>query len=87
MRSLRARIAGGIVADVVTDDAPIAHRIRRLRKQRGWRPERLAAEVEVTLRTVERWEGGHERPSATNAIKLARVLDEPVERFLPGGER
>ena len=47
--------------------------IKRLRIEKGWNQERLAAEVRVTKKTIERWESG--RPVYTrNIATLAEKL-------------
>ncbi len=42
-------------------------KVKALRKKRGWSPEDLAREIEVSLSTVQRWEKKDSKP-----IRLAR---------------
>lgn len=48
--------------------------LRQMREDRGLSQEELAAIVEVSPFTIIRWEQGKVKPSATNVLKLARVL-------------
>ena len=48
--------------------------IRKAREARGWGLEKLAAEVGVRLRTVERWENGKHKPTPMAKQKLAEVM-------------
>jgi len=71
---------------------PFHERLRAEREAVGLSQEKLAREVDVTLRTIQRWEDrGTERtePKLSQVVTLARVLDcavgdlwpiEPAER-------
>lgn len=60
--------------------------IRAARALLGWSAERLAAEVGVSLRTIQRFENGQDLlPIVSNAIMTSLALNG-VE-FIPGGVR
>jgi transcriptional regulator with XRE-family HTH domain len=55
-------------------------RIREARVAKGWTQGRLAAEADVSLRTITAWERGLRAPEPPTLVMLARVLDiEPHE--------
>lgn len=47
--------------------------IKKIRERHGWTQEDLARECEVSVRTVQNWEGG--RPIPASKIKLINKLD------------
>lgn len=55
------------------------NRIRALREERGWTQAHLAELTGVSRKTVNTVENGVFTPSVTVALKLAKVLDTPVE--------
>lgn len=59
------------------DDKNTGQRIRRLREQRAWTQESLAAAADVSVRTVQRAEDG--AMSAETLAAIAGALDHPVE--------
>jgi transcriptional regulator with XRE-family HTH domain len=56
----------------MTDDAPLL--IQKLRLQRGWSQEQLAAVAGLSVRTIQRLERG-QTPSAESLKALAAVLE------------
>ena len=57
------------------------------RAKRDWTQEKLAEEVGVTRKTINSIENGKDVPSVYLALKLAKVLESPVEHLfqLPEG--
>jgi transcriptional regulator with XRE-family HTH domain len=54
---------------------------RRLREQRGWSRERLAAEAELSLATIQRLEAGH-YPRVEHLVRVADALKVGVDQLL-----
>jgi len=59
----------------------IATRIKELRLQNGFSQEELAEKSGLSLRTVQRIEGGGTEPSEDSLKRLAKVLGETKETF------
>ena len=57
------------------------NRLRELREARGLTQGQLAELVGVSRKTINTVENGIYVPSTVIALKLARALDEPVERL------
>lgn len=55
--------------------------LRALREDRGWSQGRLAEEVGVSRQTINAIETGRFDPSLPLALRLARLLDRPVEEI------
>ena len=55
--------------------------VRQLRKEAGWRQEDLARELGVTRQTVIAMENDKYDPSLALAMRLARLLERPVEEI------
>jgi transcriptional regulator with XRE-family HTH domain len=65
---------------------PVEHpipnkRLQRARLQKGWKQERLAAELGVAFETVSRWERGEIIPSPLLREQLCRVFDASLEEL------
>jgi transcriptional regulator with XRE-family HTH domain len=56
--------------------------IRKTRQAKGWSRKMLAEEVNVSLRSIERWETGYRRPTLFHAVRLALVLEIDLRDFL-----
>ena len=59
--------------------------IKKLRSTMGWSQEDLARKVDVSLSTVQRWEGKGSRPSRLARKELEKLfkkarLEEPVAK-------
>lgn len=52
----------------------VAELIRRHRVERGLTQAALAKKVGVSVRTVQKWETGAQRPKNSNLLRLARIL-------------
>jgi putative transcriptional regulator len=59
----------------------LANRLKERRTEAGLTQAELAEKVGVTRKTVNTVENGVFTPSATLAIKLAQVLNVPVEQL------
>ena len=57
----------------------LAQRIREIRQQRGFSQEALAERMEVSRQAVTKWETGTARPSTEKLLRLAQVLEVPLE--------
>lgn len=58
----------------------VTNRIRVLRAERGWSQADLAQRLEVSRQTVNAIETGKHDPSLSLAFRLARLLDQPIDR-------
>ena len=59
----------------------LRNRLREVREARGLTQGQLAELVGVSRKTINTVENGIYVPSTVIALKLARALDEPVERL------
>lgn len=64
--------------------ACIGAQIRLLRHQRGMTQQTLASAIGVARSTVAFWETERGDPDAGTLVRIARVLDVPLEMFLTG---
>ncbi len=55
--------------------------VKELRASRGWTQEELAGRLAVSRQTIISIEGGRYDPSLTLALKLALLLERPVEEL------
>ena len=55
--------------------------LKEIREQRGLTQAQLAEAIGVSRKTINTVENGIFVPSTVIALKLARALDEPVERL------
>lgn len=60
----------------------LAEFLKENRRRRFWTQKALAAEVGVTLNTVQRWEMGTSVPFAKQQQKLVEVLEVEPEALL-----
>lgn len=51
-------------------------KIKELRKKMGWSQEDLAREIDVSLSTVQRWEGKGAKPARHSRRELARLFQK-----------
>ena len=51
-------------------------KVKKLREKKGWAQEDLAREIDVSLSTVQRWEGKGAKPSRHARRELARLFRE-----------
>ena len=63
--------------------AQLQEKIKTLRSKMGWSQEDLAREIDVSLSTVQRWEGKGSKPSRLARKELEKLfrkakLEEPV---------
>jgi len=60
-------------------ETPMKNRVRELRKNRSWTQEQFGDLLEVSRQTINSIENGRFDPSLTLALKIAKLLEEPVE--------
>ena len=51
-------------------------KVKTLRKKKGWAQEDLAREIDVSLSTVQRWEGKGAKPTRHARRELERLFRE-----------
>jgi len=51
-------------------------KVRKLREKKGWAQEDLAREIDVSLSTVQRWEGKGAKPARHSRRELERLFHE-----------
>lgn len=78
----------------MNQDAPLSERLRSLRQQLNLSQEQLAARLDVSFATVNRWETGKGRPQAAQREALERLFEEaggdevaPELDAVPSGRR
>lgn len=49
--------------------------LRQIRKERGMSAQEIAEKLGITRQAVFSWERGTSKPTLTNALKLAAMLD------------
>lgn len=54
----------------------LREKVRELRKKMGWVQEDLAREIDVSLSTVQRWEGRGAKPTRLARRELQRLFQE-----------
>jgi ribosome-binding protein aMBF1 (putative translation factor) len=60
--------------------------VRAARKARGWKPSRLAAELDISEKTLSRYESGATEPRWQEVATLAVLLElSPFDLFVCGG--
>lgn len=65
---------------VMPTTKPLApNRVKALRLKAGLTQEGLARQVDVSLGTIQKLEAGKQIPSATTALRIARLLNSTVE--------
>ena len=54
----------------------LKEKVKELRKKRGWAQEDLARYIDVSLSTVQRWEGKGAKPTRHARKELKRLFQE-----------
>ena len=54
----------------------LREKVKELRKKKGWAQEDLARKIDVSLSTVQRWEGQGAKPTRLARRELARLFQE-----------
>ena len=62
----------------------IGRQIRRAREELGWTQGELARRFGVSSATATRWEKGQQAIAFPDLERLAKLLEKPVQFFLPG---
>ncbi len=62
----------------------VGRQIRQAREQQGWSISELARRFGVSSASVSRWESGHQSIQFKDLERLAKLLEKPVQFFLPG---
>lgn len=63
--------------------SPIAHNIKRIRKEKGFSQDRLSKEADVTYHTIAKLESGdNENPTIQTLQKIATSLSVNVDDLL-----
>ena len=60
--------------------------LQSIRSARGWSQEELAARLNVSFATVNRWEGGRSKPQRRQQDAIDRLAAEVGDAIAPGGE-
>ncbi len=61
----------------------IGRQIRAARETKGWSQRELATRFGVSSATATRWESGQQAIDFPDLERLAKVLERPVQFFLP----
>ena len=64
----------------------IANRLQKLRKEKGYSQEQLAAELGISRQAVSKWERAESSPDTDNLICLARLYDVSLDELLSTDE-
>ena len=59
----------------------MGEKIRQLRKEKGLTQDALAEALEISRQAVAKWESGQSAPSTENLLKLANLLEAPLEEL------
>jgi len=51
-------------------------KVKKLRKKMGWAQEDLARQIDVSLSTVQRWEGKGAKPTRHSRTELQKLFEE-----------
>ena len=54
----------------------LSEKVKELRKKMGWAQEDMARAVEVSLSTIQRWEGKSTKPTRLARKELKRLFQE-----------
>lgn len=65
----------------------LGEHVRRARRARGYSQERLSRECGLSQAHISLFEAGRRLPSLDQFVRLARVLDVPLQRLLTGSDR
>ena len=68
-------------------DVSVGTRLRVLRKDAGLTQAQLAQRIDVSSKTVSKWENGSADPSTTNLLALAKLYGVAAEELLRGIDR
>ncbi len=66
------------------DQEKIGRFLKQLRKEKSLTQEQLSEKLNVTNRTVSRWENGVNMPDFDMVIEIVNLFDVSIEEFLDG---
>lgn len=55
--------------------------LEQARKDKGFSQEYVARQLEVSRGTIDNWERGATKPTLPMAVKLAELLDVPLQKL------
>ena len=64
----------------------IANRLQKLRKEKGYSQEQLAAELGISRQAVSKWERAESSPDTDNLICLAKLYGVSLDELLSTDE-
>lgn len=65
----------------------IGRNIARIRKEKKWTQEELAARLHITRQCLSSWKRGRTQPDMNMLEQLSVVLEVPVEELISGEKR
>jgi transcriptional regulator with XRE-family HTH domain len=71
----------GSVVPMSTPPSPLGPNLQRHRLKAGHTQREVADKLDVTIRTLQRWEGGETNPGYGDLSQLARLYDTTVPDF------
>lgn len=71
----------------MSNPTDMGHRIRDVRRERGWTQDQLASAVGVSRSAVAQWETGRAGQVTTNLTRIAEVLQVGVEHLMYGDDK
>jgi transcriptional regulator with XRE-family HTH domain len=67
----------------ILEGSTFGQRLRHARQRKGFTQEGLARSVDMTLRTVQRWEADETAPGGVELLAMAVVLDVDAADLFP----
>lgn len=56
--------------------------LERARREKGFSQEYIARQLNVSRGTIDNWEKGATKPTLPMAVKLAELLDIPLQQLI-----
>ena len=67
---------------IILDMDNFAERLVKLRKRAGFNQEDLANEIDVSIDSIRRWEGGKQEPRLSDLKRIAHVLGTTINELV-----